>query len=110
MSAVLETYFQHVVVDKLNKTISKQFEEMRDDLQVLKQLRSDYTTLRTELETLKKRVSDSGNEIKEILSQSGKKAVATKRPAPAKIAVAVKPVAKKPVAKKLAVKKKTTKK
>ena len=104
MSAVLETYFQHVVVDKLNETLSKQFEDMKDDLQVLKKLQSDYTNLRIELETLKKRVSDSGNEIKEILSQNGKKAVATKKPAPAKIAVA-----KKPVAKKLAVKvKKTT--
>lgn len=105
MSAVLETYFQHVVVDKLNETLSKQFEDMKDDLQVLKKLQSDYTNLRIELETLKKRVSDSGNEIKEILSQNGKKAVATKKPALAKIAVT-----KKPVAKKLAVKKKTTKK
>ena len=100
MSAVLETYFQHVVVDKLNETLSKQFEEMKDDLNVLKKLQSDYTNLRIELETLKKRVSDSGNEIKEILSQNGKKAEVTKKPAPAKVAVA----------KKLAVKKKTTKK
>jgi len=100
MSAVLETYFQHVVVDKLNETLSKQFEEMKDDLNVLKKLQSDYTNLRIELETLKKRVSDSGNEIKEILSQNGKKAAATKKPASAK----------KPVAKKLAVKKKTKKK
>ncbi len=105
MSAVLETYFQHVVVDKLNETLSKQFEEMKNDLQVLKKLQSDYTNLRIELETLKKRVSDSGNEIKEILSQNGKKPAATKKPAPAKIAVT-----KKPVAKKLSVKKKTKKK
>ena len=105
MSAVLETYFQHVVVDKLNETLSKQFEDMKDDLQVLKKLQSDYTNLRIELETLKKRVADSGNEIKEILSQNGKKAVTAKKPAPAKVAVE-----KKPVAKKLAVKKKTTKK
>ncbi len=95
MSAVLETYFQHVVVDKLNETITKQFEEMREDLQVLKQLKSDYTSLRTELDTLKQRFSESGNEINEMLAKTGKKAVATK---------------KKPVAKKLAVKKKTTKK
>ncbi len=66
MSAVLETYFQHVVVDKLNETLSKQFEGMKDDLQVLKKLQADYTNLRIELETLKKRVSDSGNENKEI--------------------------------------------
>jgi regulator of replication initiation timing len=105
MSAVLETYFQHVVVDKLNETLSKQFEEMKDDLQVLKKLQSDYTNLRIELETLKKRVSDSGNEIKEILSQNGKMAAATRKPAPVKTAVE-----KKPVAKKLAVKKKTMKK
>ena len=105
MSAVLETYFQHVVVDKLNETLSKQFEEMKDDLQVLKKLQSDYTNLRIELETLKKRVSDSENKIKELWSQNGKKAAATMKTAPAKIAVT-----KKPVAKKLAVKKKTTKK
>ena len=95
MSAVLETYFQHVVVDKLNETITKQFEEMREDLQVLKQLKSDYSSLRTELDTLKQRFSESGNEIKEMLSKTGKKTVAKKKPA---------------TAKKLAVKKKTTKK
>ncbi len=95
MSAVLETYFQHVVVDKLNETITKQFEEMREDLQVLKQLKSDYSSLRTELDTLKERFAESGNEINEMLAKTGKKAVATK---------------KKPVAKKLAVKKKTKKK
>jgi regulator of replication initiation timing len=96
MSAVLETYFQHVVVDKLNETISKQFEEMREDLQVLKQLKSDYSSLRTELDTLKQRFSESGNEINEmLLAKPGKKAVAKKKPA---------------TAKKLAVKKKTTKK
>jgi regulator of replication initiation timing len=100
MSAVLETYFQHVVVDKLNETITKQFEEMREDLQVIKQLKSDYSSLRTELDTLKQRFSESGNEINEMLAKTSKKAVATKKPA----------TTKKPVAKKLAVKKKTTKK
>ena len=100
MSAVLETYFQHVVVDKLNETITRQFEKMREDLQVLKQLKSDYTSLRTELDTLKQRFSESGNEINEMLAKTSKKAVATKKPA----------TTKKPVAKKLAVKKKTTKK
>ena len=95
MSAVLETYFQHVVVDKLNETITKQFEEMREDLQVLKQLKSDYSSLRIELDTLKQRFSESGNEINEMLAKPGKKAVAKKKPA---------------TAKKLAVKKKTTKK
>ena len=111
MSAVLESYFQHVVVDKLNETLSKQFEEMKDDLQVLKKLQSDYTNLRIELETLKKRVSDSGNEIKEILSKNGNKAAAAKTPAPVKITKAVaKPTAKKPAIKKKAAAKKTTKK
>ncbi len=100
MSAVLETYFQHVVVDKLNETITKQFEEMREELQVLKQIKSDYASLRTELDTLKQRFSESGNEINEMIAKTGKKAVATKKPA----------AAKKPAAKKLAVKKKTTKK
>ena len=107
MSAVLETYFQHVVVDKLNETLSKQFEEMKDDLQVLKKLQSDYTNLRIELETLKKRVSDSGNEIKEILANNGSKSAVVKTQAPVKITTgAVKPVAKKPVTKKPAIKKK----
>ena len=96
MSAVLETYFQHVVVDKLNETITKQFEEMREDLQVLKQLKSDYSSLRIELDTLKQRFSESGNEINEmLLAKPGKKAETKKKPA---------------TAKKLAVKKKTTKK
>ncbi|MFQ5753913.1 MAG: hypothetical protein ACE5HI_18145 [bacterium] len=106
MSAVLETYFQHVVVDKLNKTLARQFQEMKDDLHVLKKLQSDYTNLRIELETLKKRVADSGNEIKEMLSKNGKKAAATQKPVPTKTTVAVKPVSKKPLAKKPAVKKK----
>ncbi len=110
MSAVLETYFQHVVVDKLNETLSKQFEEMKEDLRILKKLQSDYTNIRIELETLKKRVSDSGNEIKEILSTDSKKAGVTKKSVPAKTVVAKKPATKKPAAKKLAVKKKTTKK
>ncbi len=100
MSAVLEQYFQAVVVDKLDKTISKQFQEMKDDLHVLKKLKLDYTNLRIEIESLKKHVSDSNNDIKEMLSQNNKKAAATKKPAPAK----------KTEAKKLAVKKKTTKK
>ncbi len=99
MSAVLETYFQHVVVDKLNETITKQFEEMREELQVLKQIKSDYASLRTELDTLKQRFSESGNEINEMIAKPGKKAVATKKPAE-----------KKTTTKKLAVKKKTTKK
>ncbi len=84
MSAVLETYFQHVVVDKLNETIVKQFEDMKEELQVLKQLRTDYTSLRTELDTLKQRFSESGNEINEMISKTGKKAVATKKSASAK--------------------------
>ncbi len=99
MSAVLETYFQHVVVDKINETITKQFEEMREELQVLKQLKSDYASLRTELDTLKQRFAESGDEINEMIAKTGKKAVATKKPA-----------AKKTTTKKLAVKKKTTKK
>ncbi len=110
MSAVLETYFQHVVVDKLNETITKQIEEMREELQVLKQIKSDYASLRTELDTLKQRFSESGNEINEMIAKTGKKAVATKKPASAKKPVAVKPLAKKLAAKKPAAKKKTTKK
>jgi regulator of replication initiation timing len=83
------------VVDKLNETIAKQFEDMKEELQVLKQLRTDYTSLRTELDTLKERFAESGNEINEMIAKTGKKAMAKKKPA---------------TAKKLAVKKKTTKK
>ncbi len=103
MSAVLEQYFQTVVVDKLEQMINSRFQEMRDDLQMLKKLQSDYTNLRIELETLKKRVSDSGNEIKDILSTNGGKTVAAK-PATTKAGV------KKPAVKKKVAAKKTTKK
>ena len=66
------------------KRIVKQFEDMKEELQVLKQLRIDYTSLRTELDTLKQRFSESGNEINEMISKTGKKAVATKKSASAK--------------------------
>ena len=103
MSAVLEQYFQTVVVDKLDNMINKRFQEMKDDLDVLKKLKLDYTNLRIEIESLKKHISDSDNDIKEMLSKNGNKVVATK---PA----AKKPVAKKPAVKKKAAAKKTAKK
>ncbi len=108
MSAVLETYFQTVVVDKLNETISKQFEEMKDELQVLKELKSDYSNLRTELDTLKERFASAGDEINEMLAKKAKPAA----PKPAvKKAASKKPAPKKKlVAKKKAVKKKAKKK
>ncbi len=98
MSAVLEQYFQTVVVDKLDNMINKRFQEMKDDLQELKRLKIDYTNLRIEIESLKKHISDSDNDIKEMLSKNGKKVVATK------------PAAKKPVVKKKVATKKSTKK
>lgn len=110
MSAVLETYFQNVVVDKLNKTLSQQFEEMKDALQILKKLQSDYTFLRIEIESLKKRVTDSSNDIKEMIAKNETKATATKKPATAKTTTTAKPVAKKLSVKKKATAKKTTKK
>jgi regulator of replication initiation timing len=113
MSAVLEQYFQTVVVDKLEQMINSRFQEMRDDLQVLKKLQSDYTNLRIELETLKKRVSDSGNEIKEILSTNGEKVVASKptvKKTVTSIPTTTKAVVKKPAVKKKVATKKTAKK
>ncbi len=103
MSAVLEQYFQTVVVDKLDGMISRQFQEMKDDLLVLKKLQSDYTNLRIEIETLKKRVSDTTNDLKEILSKNGNKVVAAKTTT--KKTVTAKPAAKKKVAAKKKAKK-----
>ncbi|MFQ5964793.1 MAG: hypothetical protein ACE5KZ_10975 [Candidatus Scalinduaceae bacterium] len=138
MSAVLEQYFQSIVVDKINEIISKQFQEIRDDLEAryneiqsdisgLKKIESNYTDLRIEIASLKKRVADSGQEmygrmhediegcetrligtikkdIQAFLTKNGKKAATTKK------ASAKKTVAKKPTAKKPAAKKKTAKK
>ncbi len=104
MSAVLEQYFQTVVVDKLDNMINNQFQEIKDDLQVLKKLKIDYTNIRIEIETLKKRVSDSSNELKEMLSKNGKNVVTTKPSV--KKATTTKPAARKTVAKKPVVKKK----
>ena len=56
-------------------------------LQILKKLQSDYTFLRIEIESLKKRVSDSSNDIKEMLSNNE----ATKKSASAKTTSVVKP-------------------
>jgi len=98
MSAVLEQYFQTVVVDKLDNMINKRFQEMKDDLDVLKKLKIDYTNLRIEIESLKKHISDSDNDIKEMLSKNGNKVVATKT------------AAKKPAVKKKVAAKKTAKK
>lgn len=112
MSAVLEPYFQHVVVDKINKTLSAQFREIQDGLSVLIKLEADYNNLYAEMENLKKCVSESGKDIKELLAKSAEKNVTTKTKAPDKT-VEAKPVAsavKPPVTKKTAVKKTATKK
>ncbi len=103
MSAVLEQYFQTVVVDKLEDMINRRFQEMKDDFQELKKLKIDYTNLRIEIESLKKHISDSNNDIKEILSKKGGGVVTTKQ-------AATKTVAKKTVVKKKVTAKKTEKK
>ncbi|ODS34127.1 MAG: hypothetical protein SCARUB_00697 [Candidatus Scalindua rubra] len=114
MSAVLEQYFQTVVVDKINETISKQFQEIKDDLDIrynkissdisgLRNLESNYNNLLNEIESLKKQLSASGQEIsgtiqkgtKELSEKIDKKLEATKTTAPAKNAIAKKPTAKK---------------
>ncbi len=122
MSALLEQYFQHVVVDKINDLISERFKEIKVELD------SKFYGFRLDLESLRKNISDSGQEIcgkmreeiKEIVAENAKKAAPASKVAPAqKKAVAKKPshvkkaapVQKKPVAKKPAatVKKKVVK-
>ncbi len=74
MSAVLEQYFQSVVVDKISEMISRQFQGIKDDLGAqfneirieiggLKSPDSNYGDLRIDIEGLKKRVSELGQEI-----------------------------------------------
>ncbi len=76
MSAVLEQYFQSVVVDKISEMISRQFQGIKDDLGAqyneiridiggLKGPDSNYGDLRIDIEGLKKRVSELGQEITE---------------------------------------------
>ncbi len=92
MSAVLEQYFQHVVVDKINDLITDRFKEIKVELD------AKFYEFRLDLENLRKNVSESGQEIcgkmrediKEILAENGKKAVATKKDVPAKKTVAAK--------------------
>ena len=113
MSAVLEQYFQHVVVDKINDLISNRFKELKVELD------AKFCEFRLDLESLKKDVSDSGQEIcekmqeelKELLSENGKKAVESKEPSPAKSPVPTKKSAgaKKKIVKKAPAKKAATK-
>lgn len=144
MSAVLEQYFQFVVVDKISEMISRQFQEIKDGIEAqLKEIRidigglkrpeSNYSDLRIDIEALKKRVSELGQEIsvkmrddiegcetrligtikkdmQEMLSRNGKKTGVAKKPAPAMKAKAKKKVAKKATAKKATTRKKTEKK
>ncbi len=144
MSAVLEQYFQFVVVDKISEMISRQFQEIKDGIEAqLKEIRidigglkrpeSNYSDLRIDIEALKKRVSELGQEIsvkmrddiegcetrligtikkdmQEMLSRNGKKTGVAKKLAPATKAKAKKKVAKKATAKKATTRKKTEKK
>ncbi|MDR4497919.1 MAG: hypothetical protein MRK02_08385 [Candidatus Scalindua sp.] len=113
MSAVLEQYFQHVVVDKINDLISNRFKELKVELD------AKFYEFRLDLESLKKNVSDSGQEIcekmqeelKELLAENGKKAVERKEPSPAKSSVSTKKPAgaKKKIVKKAPAKKAATK-
>jgi septal ring factor EnvC (AmiA/AmiB activator) len=128
MSAVLEQYFQSVVVDKIREMISNQFQEIKDDIEAqfnemrsdikgLKKLESNYADIRIDIESLKNRISELGQDIsgkmhndiagcenrligtirkdlKDLLSKNGEKPV----------------VAKPATAKKVTVKKATTRK
>ena len=109
MSAVLEQYFQHVVVDKINDLISNRFKELKVELD------AKFSEFRLDLESVKKNVSDSGQdicekmqkELKELLAENGKKIVESKKPLPAKSTVSTKKPAgaKKTVVKKAPAKK-----
>ncbi len=128
MSAVLEQYFQSVVVDKIREMISDQFQEIKDDIEAqfnemrsdirgLKKLESNYADIRIDIESLKNRISELGQDIsgkmhndiagcenrligtirkdlKDLLSKNGKKPVAAK-PTTVKKATAKKVTAKK---------------
>ena len=74
MSAVLEQYFQYVVVDKIREMISSQFQEIKDDIDAqfneirsdikgLKKLESNYADIRIDIESLKNRISELGQDI-----------------------------------------------
>jgi len=74
MSAVLEQYFQSVVVDKIKEMISDQFQEIKDDIEAqfnemrsdirgLKNLESNYADIRIDIESLKNRISELGQDI-----------------------------------------------
>jgi hypothetical protein len=129
MSAVLEQYFQYVVVDKISEMISKQFQEIKDDIEArfneirsdiggVKKLESNYADIRIDIESLKNRVSELGQEIygkmhndiercetsiigtirkdiETLLTKNGKKTELAKKQAPAKKAVARKTTTKK---------------
>lgn len=138
MSAVLEQYFQYVVVDKISEMISRQFQEIKDDIEVrfneirndiggVKKLESNYADIRIDIESLKNRVSELGQEIygkmhndiercetniigtmrkdiEALLTKNDKKTELAKKQAPAKKAVAKKTTSKKSTAKKKTVK------
>lgn len=106
MSAVLEQYFQTVIVDKINEVISKQCQGIKNNLEAecneikskinsLKKLESNYANLQNELESLKKLVSNSRQEKSKPVEESVtlqptktvKKTIATKKKTPAKKAV-----------------------
>ncbi len=138
MSAVLEQYFQSVVVDKIKEMISDQFQEIKDDIEAqfnemrsdikgLKKLESNYADIRIDIESLKNRISELGQDIsgkmhndiagcenrligtirkdlKDMLSKNGKKPEVAK-----KLATVKKATTKKAKAKKVTTRKKKAK-
>ena len=138
MSALLEQYFQFVVVDKISEMISRQFQEIKDDLGAqfneiridiagLKKLDSNYADLRIDIESLEKRISELGQEISGkmrddiegcetrligTIKKDMKEMLKTndKKVAVTKKEIPAKKPVDKPVAKKAPVKKKATKK
>jgi len=137
MSAVLEQYFQYVVVDKIREMISDQFQEIKDDIEAqfnemrsdikgLKKLESNYADIRIDIESLKNRISELGRDISgkmhNDIAGCENRLIGTirkdlndilskngKKPVAAKPATAKKAVARKTTAKKATTRKKKAK-
>ncbi len=113
MGALLEQYFQNVVVDKIDETVAKHCQEVKNNLgatvvdkidkTVAKHCQGIKNNLEAECSENKskiKRLSVEIENLKKQVSDSGKKAETTKKQTPAQKTPAKKPVAKKAPAKK----------
>jgi len=115
MGALLEQYFQNVVVDKIDETVAKHCQELKNNLEavvvdkidktVAKHCQGIMNNLEAECREIKskiKRLSVEIENLKKQASGSGKKSETTKKQTSAQYPRAKKPVAKKAPAKKSA--------